>query len=174
MTMTRGIQLSTLSARSTGEEGGLDRSDRIINNNGSKGRMTDDGQRVLRKRKSGVCLVEEARGVIAVSSPRAARYSARSARKSSVHETPAAASIRKRASRESMAPSNTEDSIPATTALAAISAPRRRNVLLSPLSYSALVTISIALLAWTIVLPAQAALSCQVSHTIQTLQCYIR
>lgn len=171
--MTRGIQLSTLSdaTSTTGKYKygrGLN-SDNSMNINGSNaGWKIEDDEERMTKRKGGASLVgglkkgqEEEEEQVAASSPRSARYSARSARKSSVHvqQQPAVASssIRRRPSVESSTSSDTlSTSEPASTPS------RRRNSLFSPISYSALVTISIVVLAWTMVQPVQAALSCQV------------
>jgi len=188
--MTRGIQLSTSSStsRSTGKKGGFNNSN--INDNGSinaqlhDGRIIDEDERITMKgrvnlaggsdigrrggRKSSThhdTLEEEEK--MSLSSPRASRYSARTARKSSVHQMPVA-SIRRRASSKSL--SSDHDSLDETTSLPSTVLPRKhRSILFSTTSYSTLVTITIALLAWSMIQPAQAALSCTVSRS---MPCY--
>jgi hypothetical protein len=177
--MTRGIQLSTSSStsRSTGKRGGSNHSDKIINTvNGSinaqfhNGRTIDEDERI--GKRGGASLAEgsgrgrrqmhdnerEDEGGSSPSLTRAGRYYARTARKSSVHQVPV---IKRRASIDSQS-SDFDSIVPATTVSKA-SAPRTgRKTFFSTTSYSTLVTITIALLAWSMIHTAQAALSCTV------------
>lgn len=150
---------------------------------GEEGRLDEDERRMRRKKKGGVSLAggsskinplrrrggrrsstahsdegseEEEDARMSISSPRAVRYSARTSRKSSMHQMPQA-SFEIRASTDSLA-SNSE-------IVPVVAAPtrQRRNILFSSTSYSTLVTMTIVLLAWSLVMPAQAALSCTVS-----------
>lgn len=96
----------------------------------------------------------------AISSPRAARYSARSARKNSVHQVPATCITSKENSENLF---SEDRSIDAMAPKAACPSSKCRNIFFSTTSYSTLVTITIALLAWSMIQPTQAALSCTVS-----------
>lgn len=168
--MTRGIQLSTLSGATstTGKYKhgrGLDSGNTMNINGSNEGwKMENDDERMT-KRKGGASLVGglkkgQVEDEVAASSPRSVRYSARSARKSSVHvlqqSAVASSSPRRRGSVASLSSDTLIASTPASTPS------RKCNLLLSPISYSALVTISIVVLAWTMVQPVQAALACQV------------
>lgn len=175
--MTRDINLSTsssrTSSRSTGKQGGLVHT---IKNNGSinahseHGRTTDEEDERLREKgraslaggsrrsprrsiRSRSLLREdnsEANGMNAVSSSRAARYTARTARKSRV-------SLPEPQGSEAASHAESSDEDEATVA---IPRARRRNMLFSSTSYSTLFTITIALLAWSMIQPTQAASSC--------------
>lgn len=160
MIMTRGIQLSTLSGATSTTTGNHNQhGGNLLSNNGRRGRKMDDDERRSMK-KGGASLVEDVKMMgVESSSPRSARYSARNARKSmNMHNAAVpVASITRRASVEDLS----SDTVSASQAAAAPI--RRRSALFNPISYSALVTISIVALAWTMVQPVQAALSCQVS-----------
>jgi hypothetical protein len=147
--MARGIRLSTSPATtSTGKEGGAatafantsSSNYAPINDNGRKEGETEDGVRL--RRSSTVDDIGR--------SPRSVRLAARSARKSIASDL--------------AFPANSSSG---TTPISA-SSPRRQacaTSFLSPKSYSVLVTITIALLAWTFVQPVQAALSCTVGYS---------
>ncbi|KAK9896122.1 hypothetical protein P389DRAFT_210932 [Cystobasidium minutum MCA 4210] len=158
MIMTRGIQLSTLSGATSTTTGNHNQhGGNLLSNNGRRGRKMDDDERRSMK-KGGASLVEDVKMMgVESSSPRSARYSARNARKSmNMHNAAVpVASITRRASVEDLS----SDTVSASQAAAAPI--RRRSALFNPISYSALVTISIVALAWTMVQPVQAALSCQ-------------
>lgn len=179
--MTRGIQLSTSSStsRSTGKKGGLNHSDDMIINNGSiiaqfeNGRTVDEDGRIGRRGGESLAggssrgrgeMHDDEREDEARSSPsltRAARYNARTARKSSVHQVRVA--LNKRRASLDLQSSDCE-SVDPTIGPSKASSPRsNRKIFFSTTSYSTLVTITIALLAWSMLQTAQAALSCTVS-----------
>lgn len=177
--MTRGIQLSTSSSsRSTGKKGALNRSDNIINNGSiiaqfENGRTIDEDGRIGSRGGESLAggssrgrreMHDDEREDEARSSPsltRAARYNARTARKSSVHQVPVA--LNKRRASLDLQSSDCE-SVDPTIGSSKASSPRSNGkIFFSTTSYSTLVTITIALLAWSMLQTAQAALSCTVS-----------